>query len=152
VDKVETSLKPVYIWEDLVKEGSSYDFPELDEHETAVVYFTSGTTGLPKAVHFSHRQVVMQCIINGLALSANESPARMSSADTIMHIPPFFHGMGWTFPYLATMLGMKQVLPGRYEPQVMLDLIKNEGVTFAGGVPVFLKMLIEHPEAEKYKD
>jgi len=152
VDTVETNLKPVYIWEDLVKDGSDYEFPELDERETAVVYFTSGTTGLPKAVHFSHRQVVMQCIINGLALSVNESPARMSSADTIMHIPPFFHGMGWTFPYLATMLGMKQVLPGRYEPKVMLDLIKNEGVTFAGGVPVFLKMLIEHPEAENYRD
>lgn len=152
VENVETSLRPVYIYEDLIKDGSSYEFPELDENITAVVYFTSGTTGLPKAVHFSHRQVVMQCIINGLALSANVSPARMSSADVMMHIPPFFHGMGWTFPYLATMLGMKQVLPGKYEPKVMLDLIKNEGVTVAGGVPVFLKMLLEYPGVEEYKD
>lgn len=152
IDKVNTNLKPLYFWEDLIKEGGSYEFPEIDENETAIVYFTSGTTGLPKAVHFSHRQVVMQCIINGLALSANISPARLSSADVIMHIPPFFHGMGWTFPYLATMLGMKQVLPGRYEPKVMLELIKNEGVTYAGGVPVFLKMLIEHPEVENYRE
>ncbi|WP_202318985.1 long-chain-fatty-acid--CoA ligase [Archaeoglobus neptunius] len=152
IDKVETTLKPLYFWEDLIKEGSGYEFPELSENETAIVYFTSGTTGLPKAVHFSHRQVVMQAIINGLALSANISPARLSSADVIMHIPPFFHGMGWTFPYLATMLGMKQVLPGRYEPKVMLDLIKNEGVTYAGGVPVFLKMLLDYPDVENYRD
>ncbi len=59
----ETSLKNVYVYEDLIKEGSSYEFPELDENSTAIVYFTSGTTGLPKAVHFSHKQVVMQCII-----------------------------------------------------------------------------------------
>ena len=93
----------------------------------------------------------MQCIINGLAISVHPSPAQLTSSDVVIHIPPFFHGMGWTFPYLTTMLGMK-VLPGRYEPKVMLDLIKNEGVTFAAGVPVFLRMLIEPPEAVEYKD
>ncbi len=151
-EDVDTNLAPAYYYEDLIKDGSSYDFPEFDEHKTACVYFTSGTTGLPKAVHFSHRQVVLQCMINGLALSAHPSPANFSSADVLMHIPPFFHGMGWTFPYLATMFGLKQVLPGRYEPKVMLDLIKNEKVTMAAGVPVFLKMMLDYPELENYLD
>ncbi len=133
-EDVKTSLKPLYFYEDLIKEGSAkYEFPEIDENTDASVYFTSGTTGLPKAVHFSHREIILQCMINGLALAANPSPASFTSADIVMHIPPFFHGMGWTLPYLMTMLGLKQVLPGRYEPKMMLDLIKNEGVTYAAG-------------------
>jgi fatty-acyl-CoA synthase len=94
--------------------------------------------------------VVLQAIINGLALSAHPSPVRVSSVDVIMHIPPFFHGMGWTIPYLSTLLGMKQVLPGRYEPVVMLELIKREKVTFTCGVLIFLRMLIDSPESSQY--
>jgi fatty-acyl-CoA synthase len=60
--------------------------------------------------------------------------------------------MGWTLPYIMTMIGMKQVLPGRYDPKVMLDLIKNEGVTVAAGVPIFLKMLLDYPELDEYRD
>ncbi|MEM5823160.1 MAG: long-chain-fatty-acid--CoA ligase [Archaeoglobaceae archaeon] len=150
--EVETSLKPLYYYEDIIKSGSKYEFPEFDENKTACVYFTSGTTGLPKPVHFSHRGIILQCIINGLSLSINHSPTRLSSADTIMHIPPFFHGMGWTFPYLSTMFGMKQVLPGRYEPRTMLELIKREKVTYAAGVPVFLRMLIDSPESKDYAE
>ncbi|MEM1579244.1 MAG: long-chain-fatty-acid--CoA ligase [Archaeoglobaceae archaeon] len=152
IDAVESSLKPLYYYEDIVKSGSSYEFPEFEEEKTACIYFTSGTTGLPKAVHFSHRAILLQCIINGLSLSINHSPTRLSSADVVMHIPPFFHGMGWTFPYLTTMFGMKQVLPGRYEPKTMLELIKREKVTFAAGVPVFLRMLIDVPESREYAD
>jgi len=151
-EEVETKLKPCYYYEDIIKSGSNYEFPEFDENKTACIYFTSGTTGLPKAVYFSHRNVVMQCIINGLALSLNPSPTRLSSADVVMHIPPFFHGMGWTFPYLTTMFGMKQVLPGRYEPKMMLELIKREKVNFAAGVPVFLRMLIDSPESPQYAE
>jgi fatty-acyl-CoA synthase len=153
MENVETSLKPLYFYEDLIKEGSpKYEFPELDENTDACVYFTSGTTGLPKAVHFSHREIILQCMVNGLALSAHPAPTNFTSADVAMHIPPFFHGMGWTLPYIMTMIGMKQVLPGRYDPKVMLDLIKNEGVTVAAGVPIFLKMLLDYPELDEYRD
>lgn len=149
----QTPLKPAYVYEDLVKEGSpSYELPDLDENTTALIYFTSGTTGLPKCVYFSHRQLVLQAVMNGFAATAFPSPVRIDSTDVIMHIPPFFHGYGWSLPYLATMLGMKQVLPGRYDPKVMLDLIRDEGVTFAAGVVRFIKMLLEHPDVEKYRE
>jgi len=113
--------------------GSKYEFPDFDENKTACVYFTLGTAGLPKAVHFSHRNIVFQALINGLMLFAHSSPVRVASTDAVMHTSPFFHGMGWTMPYLATLLGMKQVLLGRYEPVVMLELIKREKVAFACG-------------------
>lgn len=148
-----TKLKPVYHIEDVIKMGSPNYEPEgLKEDMLAAIYFTSGTTGLPKAVHFTHRQIILQGIINCLTLTVYPSPVRISSADVIMHIPPFFHGMGWTMPYLAGLIGVKQVLPGRYDPTVMLELIKREEVTFAAGVPVFLRMLLWHPDIDQYKD
>jgi len=148
-----SKLKPLYHIEDVVKAGDPGFKPTgLKEDMDATVYFTSGTTGLPKAVHFAHRQIVMQTIINTLVLTAYPSPVRISSLDVIMHIPPFFHGLGWMMPYVAGLLGLKQVLPGRYDPTIMLELIKKESVTFAAGVPVFLKMLLWHPNIDRYKD
>jgi Acyl-CoA synthetases (AMP-forming)/AMP-acid ligases II len=121
-----TTLRPVAHIEDVIKGGDpNFEFPRLSENATAAVYFTSGTTGLPKAVYFSHRQITLQSIINGLVVTAYPSPVRVSSADVIMHIPPFFHGLGWMMPYLATLLGMKQVLPGKPDAKVMLELIKR---------------------------
>lgn len=149
----KTSYKPTYLYEDLIRSSSAqYAFPELDEDKDAYVYFTSGTTGRPKALHFSDRQIIFQGVINALALAAYPSPCKLSSTETIMHIPPFFHGMGWTFPYLCTMLGNKQVLPGSYDPKIMLDLIRNEKVTYAAGVPVFLRMMLGYPKVEEYRD
>lgn len=149
----KTTLKPVYSYEELIESSPpEYEFPDLDEDTDAAVYFTTGTVGMPKAVRFTHRQIVLQAIINSLAISCYPSPVRFISTDVVMHIAPFFHGLGWTFPYIATLFGCKQVLPGRYEPKVMLELIKNEGVTYTAGVPVFLLMLLTYPEVDKYKD
>ncbi|MEB3778766.1 MAG: long-chain-fatty-acid--CoA ligase [Desulfurococcales archaeon] len=149
----DSKLKPLHHIEDVVKAGDPGFKPEgLKEDMQAAIYFTSGTTGLPKAVHFKHRQIVLQAIINTLVTTAYPAPTRISSLDVIMHIPPFFHGMGWMMPYLAGLIGLKQVLPGRYDATVMLELIKREGVTFAAGVPVFLRMLLWHPEVDKYRD
>ncbi|MDP8003673.1 MAG: AMP-binding protein [Caldisphaera sp.] len=79
-------------------------------------YLHSGTTGFTKAVHFTYRQIILQSIISGIVVTAYLSPVRVSSKNVIMHIPPFFHGLGWIMPYLATLLGMKQVLPDRTDP------------------------------------
>jgi len=148
-----TSLKPITHIEDVIKMGDiKFEPSNISENTDAAIYFTSGTTGLPKALHFTHRQIILQSIISGIVVTAYQSPVRISSNDVLMHIPPFFHGLGWMMPYLGTLIGMKHVLPGRPDATVMLDLIKKEKVTFAAGVPTFLRMLIEHPEAEKYKD
>ena len=148
----ETSLKPLYIYEDLVKKGSQFKFPDLDENKIAIIYFTSGTTGLPKSVYFSHRNIALQAIMNGMTLMGFPNPVKIDSRDVIMHMPPFFHGYGWSLPYLAAMLGMKQVLPGRYESKVMLDLVKNEGVTFMAGVVRLIAMMLEDPNVDEYSD
>lgn len=149
----ETTLEPIYLYEDLVKEGSAdYEFPDIDENLTTLVYFTSGTTGLPKSVHFSQRQQVLQAVMNTISLTAFPSPVQCDSTDTLLLLPPLFHGYGWSLPITAMLMGTKLVLPGRYDAKVMLDLIKNEGVTLTGGVVRFLKMLLEHPEVDKYKD
>ena len=71
-------MKPVYVYEDLVKEGSAdYEFPDLDENTIAATYFTTGTTGLPKCLYFTHRNIVMQAIMNTLAITGFPSPVKV---------------------------------------------------------------------------
>jgi fatty-acyl-CoA synthase len=108
-----------------------YDFPDLDEHTRATTFYTTGTTGLPKGVFFSHRQLVMHTLCGGMALGAYESPCRFRSTDVYMPLTPMFHVHAWGIPYLATLLGVKQVYPGRYEPEMLLKLILTEKVTLS---------------------
>jgi fatty-acyl-CoA synthase len=70
---------------------------------------------------------------------------RIECTDTILHLPPFFHGLGWMLPFFGTLLGCKQVLPGRYDGKVILELIKREKVTYTAGVPTLLMLFINHP-------
>jgi fatty-acyl-CoA synthase len=149
---VTTSLKPLYNYHDIVNSASSvYEFPEFDEDTDAAIYFTSGTVGLPKPVKFSHRQLILQLMIN---LISNLYPGvtRIECTDTILHLPPFFHGLGWMLPFFGTLLGCKQVLPGRYDGKVILELIKREKVTYTAGVPTLLMLFLNHPEVENYRD
>ncbi len=90
-----------------------YDFPDLDENTRATIFYTTGTTGLPKGVSFSHRNLVMHTLCGGMALGSYESPCRFRSCDVYMPLTPMFHVHAWGVPYLATLLGVKQVYPGR---------------------------------------
>ncbi|MRR39206.1 fatty acid--CoA ligase, partial [bacterium] len=78
-----------------------------------------------------------------------ESPMRLSSTDVYMPITPMFHVHAWGFPYLATMMGVKQVYPGKYEPEMLLKLILGEKVTYSHCVPTILQMLVGSPVATK---
>ncbi len=122
-----------------------YDFPDLDENTRATIFYTTGTTGLPKGVHFSHRQLVLHAQALMLMASAYASPGRFRSDDVYMPLTPMFHVHAWGVPYAATLLGVKQVYPGKYEPLMLLHLILNEKVTFSHCVPTIIHMLVSNP-------
>lgn len=121
------------------------DFPDFDENTRATTFYTTGTTGLPKGVYFSHRQLVLHTLATMAALGSGPSQGRMHRDDVYMPITPMFHVHAWGLPYIATALGLKQVYPGRYLPERLLALIKREGVTFSHCVPTILHMLLNDP-------
>lgn len=123
----------------------SYDFPEFDENTRATTFYTTGTTGLPKGVYFSHRQIVLHAQALMLVTGSYEGIGRMRSPDVYMPLTPMFHVHAWGVPYAATMIGVKQVYPGRYEPEMLLKLILMEKVTFSHCVPTIIQMLVSNP-------
>ncbi len=129
----------------LREQPEEYSFPDFDENSIATTFYTTGTTGLPKGVYFTHRQLVLHTLGIVAALCAYDSQARISSSDVYMPITPMFHVHAWGMPYLMTMLGCKQVYPGRYEPASLLKLIVSNDVTFSHCVPTILHMLLSHP-------
>ena len=125
----------------LAQATTSFDFPDLDENSRATTFYTTGTTGLPKGVYFSHRQLVLHTLV-GMAALAGKGQGRFNATDTYMPVTPMFHVHAWGMPYVATVLGVKQVYPGRYHPETLLDLIQREGVTFSHCVPTILQMIL----------
>jgi acyl-CoA synthetase (AMP-forming)/AMP-acid ligase II len=114
-------------------EAAPEDFPlpPLKEYDAAAMCYTSGTTGDPKGVVYSHRALVLHSVALGLADSL-----AFSQNDCVMHVVPMFHANAWGSPYAATMVGAKQVLPGPYlDAESLLDLCEREQVTMAAGVP-----------------
>jgi fatty-acyl-CoA synthase len=134
-------------YEELLAAASpEYDFPDFDENTQATTFYTTGTTGLPKGVYFSHRQLVLHALAELAAFGIAPEQGRFHRNDVYMPITPMFHVHAWGFPWAATAAGVKQVYPGRYAPDVLLKLIKTEGVTFTHGVPTVLQMLLAAAE------
>ena len=134
-------------YEDLLAAASpDYDFPDFDENTQATTFYTTGTTGLPKGVYFSHRQLVLHSLAELAAFGIAPEQGRFHRNDVYMPITPMFHVHAWGFPWAATAAGAKQVYPGRYAPDVLLKLIKSERVTFTHGVPTILQMLLSAAE------
>lgn len=124
-----------------------YDFPDFDENTRATTFYTTGTTGAPKGVFFSHRQLVLHTLAVAAALGTAPVQGRLGREDVYMPVTPMFHVHAWGLPYVATLLGLKQVYPGRYQPDLLLQLIQDEGVTFSHCVPTILHMILSHPKA-----
>ncbi|MCE1243989.1 fatty acid--CoA ligase [Oryzomicrobium sp.] len=122
-----------------------YDFPDFDENARATTFYTTGTTGLPKGVYFSHRQLVLHtlAVCNAIALAPKQG--RFHRDDVYMPLTPMFHVHAWGVPYIATLAGVKQVYPGRYQPEAILKLIEKEKITFSHCVPTILHMLLLTP-------
>jgi fatty-acyl-CoA synthase len=132
-------------------EGAStvYAFPDLDENTKATTFYTTGTTGNPKGVFFSHRQLMLHTLGVAMAFGCYHTFGRFRSNDVYMPLTPMFHVHAWGFPYVATLLGARQVYPGRYEPEKLLRLIEREGVTFSHCVPTILQMLLNCPVIDR---
>jgi fatty-acyl-CoA synthase len=130
----------------LAAASPDYRFPDFDENTQATTFYTSGTTGLPKGVYYSHRQVVLHCLSE---LTFFGMAGRFSREDVYMPMTPMFHVHAWGFPWAATLAGVKQVYPGRYDPALLVKLIATEGVSFTHGVPTLLQMLLNAAAAAK---
>ncbi len=126
----------------------SYDFPDFDEDSVATTFYTTGTTGNPKGVYFTHRQLVLHTLAAAVTVGCRENPRLMGSDDVYMPITPMFHVHAWGLPYVATMLGLKQVYPGRYDPEYLIELWRREQVTFSHCVPTIVQMLLNAKAAQ----
>ncbi len=118
------------------------ELPDMDENTQATLAYTTGTTGKPKGVFFSHRQMVLHAITGGMTLSALGNFGGLNKHDVYMPLTPMFHVNAWGVPYVTTTYGLKQVYPGRYEPQMLMQLILGEKVTFSHCVPTILQMIV----------
>ena len=137
-------------YEELLQTASfTYDFPDLDENTKATTFYTTGTTGDPKGVYFSHRQLVIHTLSVALSIGSYHTIGRFRSDDVYMPLTPMFHVHAWGFPYVSTLLGAKQVYPGQYEPERLLKLIQTEKVTYSHCVPTILQMILTSPGAKK---
>ena len=118
-----------------------HEFPDFDENTRATTFYTTGTTGNPKGVYFSHRQLVLHTLAILYAM-------QLGPRDVYMPITPMFHVHAWGVPYAVTAAGLKQVYPGRYVPDLLVDLVVREKVTFSHCVPTILQMILACPTAQ----
>lgn len=133
----------------LTSSADHYEFPDFDENATATTFYTTGTTGLPKGVFFSHRQLVLHTFATLAGLNAYTSRRAFGANDVYMPLTPMFHVHAWGLPYVATLLGVKHVYPGRYIPDNILRLVEKERVTFSHCVPTILHMLLASPVSKE---
>ncbi len=138
-----TSLPNAIDYEDFIKgKPTDYNWPEIDENSAMGLCYTSGTTGKPKGVMYTHRSNYLHTM--GIAMT---DVMHLSATDTMLGIVPMFHANAWGLPWVATMLGMKQVYPHRFMvPDRLAAMIADHDVTISAGVPTIwqgVRMLIE---------
>ena len=141
----ETTLVNAMCYEQLLAaESDDYDWPELDENTASSLCYTSGTTGNPKGVLYSHRSNVIHTLVACLPDNFN-----VSRGDCILPVVPMFHANAWGVPYVAAMAGAKLVLPGPKlaDGALLQSLIEDEGVTLSLGVPTVWLALLAYLEA-----
>ncbi|MGE2735647.1 long-chain-fatty-acid--CoA ligase [Mycolicibacterium vaccae] len=148
-DIPEIPAQKLLCFEEFVgRQSAEYDWPEFDEHTASSLCYTSGTTGNPKGVLYSHRSTVLHAM-----LSLSRDTFDIHSGATLLLVVPMFHANAWGTPYAAAMVGAKLVLPGPHlDGESVYRLMRDEGVTIMQGVPtvwlMFFSYLDEHPEID----
>lgn len=143
----ETKLKPAFNFDDLEKDSGMIELPELNEDDLATIFYTSGTTGMPKGVTFTHRDLTLHTM--ALMAGISDEPAAVKAGDVIMPLVPMFHVHSWGFPFWVLLKGNKYVLPGRYDYKLLLQLIEKHGVNVSAMVPPILYLLMSEPDAPR---
>jgi len=142
----QTTLKNAVAYEDWIAEvDGNFQWKEFDENTAAAMCYTSGTTGDPKGVLYSHRSNVLHSLIanNGDALGA-------TSKDTMLPVVPLFHANSWGIVFSAPAMGTKLVMPGpKLDGASVFELLDTENVTCTAGVPTVWLMLLQHMEKNK---
>ncbi|SFS91851.1 fatty-acyl-CoA synthase [Halostagnicola kamekurae] len=128
----ETSLEPVTDYESFIAGyETDYDWPDIDEETESALCYTSGTTGLPKGVQYTHRGQFLHTMMH-----SHVDVFGVSESDVVIPVVPMFHVNGWGFPYTTTFTGAKIVLPGQHtDPDELIPIIEEENVSIAAAVP-----------------
>jgi len=139
-----TKIPGLRCYEDLIEGASdAYDWPQFDESTASSLCYTSGTTGNPKGVLYSHRSTILHAFASALPDSVN-----LGSRDAVLPVVPMFHVNAWGVPYAACMVGAKLVFPGAaLDGKSLHDLFEAEGVTASAGVPTVWQGLLAYVEA-----
>lgn len=133
--------------EELSKQSNGFEWPELDENSDAGLCYTSGTTGNPKGVLYTHRSICLHSIIS----SHNEN-LDITSQDAVCPIVPMFHVNAWGLPYSVPMFGASMVFAGaNMQPEKLYKIVNDEKVTYIAGVPTILSALLSYMESNKLK-
>ena len=141
----ESTLPNVVCYEELLAEQSDeYEWPQFDENTASGMCYTSGTTGHPKGVVYSHRSTLLHALAGALP-----DVTTASNKETTLPVVPMFHVNAWGAPYAALMVGMKMVLPGpkMADGETLTDLMTREEVTFSSGVPTIWLALLDYLDA-----
>ena len=141
----ESGIPNLICYEDwLAAYELDHDWPELDERTASSLCYTSGTTGNPKGVLYSHRSTLLHSYAAALPDSLD-----CAGSDTILPVVPMFHVNAWGLPYIACMVGAKLVFPGpQLDGKSLYELFEAEGVTLSAGVPTVWQGLLNHVESQ----
>ena len=143
------SIPNLLVFEDLVdsQPDDRFEWPAFDENTASSLCYTSGTTGNPKGVLYSHRSTLLHTMAGALPDALN-----CSARDVILPVVPMFHVNAWGLPYIACMVGAKMVFPGpALDGKSLYDLFEGEKVTLSAGVPTVWQGLLGHAEANGLK-
>src|ERR1041384_7675870 len=137
------NVKPLCYEDLLAAETDRYDWPQFDEREASCLCYTSGTTGNPKGVLYSHRSTILHAYAAALPDGLN-----LSGTEVILPVVPMFHVNAWTLPYVSAMVGAKLVFPGAaLDGPSVCELFEQEKVTFTAGVPTVWLGALQHLQA-----